>query len=167
MLAKESPQWRLRESVYKSCVSITKHLGEETFIGQLQPVYFSFLTDSVNEVRKTGVRYLADLVSVLSNNWVVSELLPKLNEFYHQELGFVSRRTVLHAMGHLNLEPDQFLPIFTEAGKDKVANIRLVLCKVIKRLSDRMDITAFKQILQELSRDADKDVKYFAIQALR
>ncbi|CAG9321282.1 unnamed protein product [Blepharisma stoltei] len=166
-LAKEAPQWRLRESVYKSCVSIAQALGEDVFIGLLQPIYFNFLTDTVNEVRKTGVRKVADLVQVLSQNWVLAEFLPKLEDLYHQDLGYISRRTVLHALSHLTLEADQFIPIFTEAAKDKVANIRLVLCKVIKRLSSRIDIAPFKTMLQELSRDPDKDVKYFAIQALK
>lgn len=166
-LAKEAPQWRLREAVYKGCVAIAKNLGEDSFITQLQPIYFSFLTDSVNEIRKTGVRNLSELVAVLSPDWVSAELLPKLEDLYHQDLGYITRRTVLHALGHLSLDPDQFTQIFSVAAKDKVANIRLVLCKVIKRLSTRIDISAFKAILQDLSRDSDKDVKYFAVQALR
>ncbi|CAG9332244.1 unnamed protein product [Blepharisma stoltei] len=43
-LAKESPQWRLRESVYKCCVSIAKYLGGGVFIELLQPIFFNFLS---------------------------------------------------------------------------------------------------------------------------
>ncbi|CAG9332245.1 unnamed protein product [Blepharisma stoltei] len=96
----------------------------------------------------------------------MAELLPRLQEFYHQDLGYISRRTVLYILGHLPLDPDQLIPIFTEASQDRVPNIRLILCKSLNRLRSKMDISPFTPILQVLSDDPDNDVKYFALQAL-
>ncbi|CAG9311872.1 unnamed protein product [Blepharisma stoltei] len=166
-LVKESPQWRLRKTVIKSCVDITRHLGEEAFIRHLQPIYMSFLTDPVNDVREAGIEELNILATVMTPEWTVAEFLTKLEEIYHSQANCIARITILRAMGSIYVNPDQYVPIFNEAARDKVANVRLILCKVIKKLSSKIDVSQFRNLLQDLSRDADKDVKYYAQQALR
>lgn len=150
-----------------SCVEITRHLGEEAFIRHLQPIYLSFFTDSVNDVRESGVNSLTTLTTIMTPEWIVGDLIPKLEDAYHNQSNFVTRITVLRGMGSIFVNPDQYAPIFNEAAKDKVANVKLVLCKTLKKLSAKIDISQFRNILQDLSRDGDKDVKFYALQALR
>ncbi|OMJ90390.1 hypothetical protein SteCoe_7309 [Stentor coeruleus] len=165
-LSKDSPQWRLREAVIKSCVDICKQLGDEIFTRSLQDIYFNFLIDPICEIRNSGVQTLTEVVSLLGDDWVTAELLPKLQDIYHQR-NSVFRITVLHALSKLNLTVDQLTTMVYYAAKDNVPNVRLVLCKVMKEISAKSDISSLKNVLQELSKDADKDVRFYALAALR
>ncbi|OMJ76495.1 hypothetical protein SteCoe_24117 [Stentor coeruleus] len=165
-LSKDSPQWRLRESVIRSCVTICKQLGDEIFTRSLQDIYFNFFIDPVSEVRNSGVETLTEIIIELGDEWVIAELLPKLQDIYHQR-NFITRITVLHALSKLNLTVDQMSTMIYFAAKDNVPNVRLVLCKVMKEIGSRTDISSLKNVLQELAKDADKDVRYYALAALR
>ncbi|OMJ69527.1 hypothetical protein SteCoe_32720 [Stentor coeruleus] len=165
-LSKDVPQWRIRESVIIACVDITKFLGDEIFTRSLQDIFFNFLTDTVSEVRLTGIIKLGELVRILGDDWVNAELYPKLQDIYHQK-NSVIRITVLHALAKLNLTVDQLSTMVYFAAKDNVANVRLVLCKVMKEIGAKNDISTLKNVLQELCKDTDKDVRYFALAALR
>ena len=142
--SKNAPQWRLREAVNSACVDITKHLGDEIFTRSLQDIYFNFLSDPISEVRVNGTQKLSDLISVLGDDWVSAELYPKLQDIYHQR-NSLTRITVLHALSRLNLSVDQLSTIVYFAAKDNVANVRLVLCKIMKEISLRADISGLKK----------------------
>jgi hypothetical protein len=142
--SKNAPQWRLREAVNSSCVDITKHVGEEIFTRSLQDIYFNFLTDPISEVRVAGTSKLSLLVGSLGADWVSTELYPKLQDIYHQR-NSLTRITVLHALAKLNLSVDQLSTIVYFAAKDNVANVRLVLCKVLKEIGSRVDISGLKK----------------------
>ena len=142
--SKNAPQWRLREAVNSSCVDITKHLGDEIFTRSLQDIYFNFLIDPISEVRVSGTSKLAELVTCLGDDWVSTELYPKLQDIYHQR-NSLTRITVLHALAKLNLSVDQLSTIVYFAAKDNVAVVRLVLCKVLKEIGSRADISGLKK----------------------
>jgi serine/threonine-protein phosphatase 2A regulatory subunit A len=144
VLSKDSPQWRLRQTAIKCCVDVCKVLGDEIFTRSLQDVYFNFLTDPISEVRNSGIETLSDVISVLGDDWANAELLPKLQDIYHQR-NFLIRITVLHALAKLNLSIDQLSTMIYFAAKDNVPNVRLVLCKVMKEISTRSDISSLKK----------------------
>ena len=143
-ISKDSPQWRLREAAIKSCVEICKHLGDEIFTRSLQDIYFNFLSDPISEVRNSGTESLSDVVSVLGDDWVNAELMPKLQDIFHSR-NFVTRITVLHALGKLNLSIDQLSTMVYFAAKDNVPNVRLVLCKVMKEISEKADVSSLNK----------------------
>ena len=143
-LSRDAPQWRLREAVIYSCVDICRHLGDEIFTRSLQDIYFNFLTDPISEVRLSGVKSLGEIIVVLGDDWVNAELLPKLQDIYHQR-NFLIRITVLHALSKLNLTVDQLSTMVYFAAKDNVANVRLVLCNVMKEIGGRSDISSLKK----------------------
>jgi len=118
-------------------------------------------------VREAGIEELNVLTTIMTPEWTVAEFLTKLEEIYHNQANCIARVTIIKAMGSIYVNPDQYVPIFNEAARDKVANVRLVLCKTIKKLSAKIDVSQFRNLLQDLSRDPDKDVKYYAQQALR
>ena len=134
----------MREAVIKSCVDICQHLGDEIFTRSLQDIYFNFLTDPISEVRQSGIQSLSELIAVLGDDWVNAELLPKLQDIYHQR-NFIIRITVLHVLSKLNLSIDQLSTMVYFAAKDNVANVRLVLCKVMKEIGAKSDITSLKK----------------------
>ena len=143
-LSKDSPQWRLREAVIRCCVDICKHLGDEIFTRSLQDIYFNFLSDPISQVRNSGVETLSDIITILGDDWVTAELLPKLQDIYHQRNSII-RITVLHAISKLNLTVDQLSTMIYFAAKDNVPNVRLVLCKVMKEIGSRSDISSLKK----------------------
>lgn len=143
-LCKDAPQWRLREAIIRCCVDICKHLGDEIFTRSLQDIYFNFLVDPISEVRCSGVKTLSEIIAVLGDDWVNAELLPKLQDIYHQR-NFLIRITVLHVLAKLNLTVDQLSTMVYFAAKDNVANVRLVLCKVMKDIAARSDISSLKK----------------------
>jgi len=69
-LAKEPPQWRLREMTILLTVKLAKVLGQEVFISKLEDIFFLFLSDSVASVRESGVRAVGDLCTIMTNDWV-------------------------------------------------------------------------------------------------
>lgn len=143
-IGKDSPQWRLREAVVKACVDLCKALGDEIFTRSLQDIYFAFLTDPVSEVRVSGVETIPEVVSILGDDWVTAELLPMLQDIYHQKNSII-RVNVLHALGKVKLTVDQLSTMVYFAAKDNVANVRLVLCKVMKEISKRTDISQLRR----------------------
>ena len=143
-IGKDPSQWRLRAAVIRACVDICKVLGDEIFIRSLQDIYFGFLNDPVSEVRLSGVETIADIVTVLGDEWVTAEFLPKLQDIYHRD-NFVARINVLHALAKVRLSVDQMSTIFYFAAKDSVPNVRLVLCKVMKEIAGKMDISQLRK----------------------
>jgi serine/threonine-protein phosphatase 2A regulatory subunit A len=143
-LSKYSPQWRLRETVIKASVDITKHLGDEIFTRSFQDIFFNFITDPISQVRYSGIEKLSELVGLLGDDWVNAEFFPKLQDIYHQKNSFI-RITVLHCLSKLNLSTDQLSTMIYFAAKDNVPNVRLVLCKVMKEISSKNDISSLKK----------------------
>ena len=143
-LSKDSPQWRLREAVIHCCVDICKNLGDEIFTRSLQDIYFNFLSDPISQVRNAGVDTLSEILSVLGDEWATVELLPKLQDIYHQRNSII-RITILHAISKLNLTVDQLSTMIYFAAKDNVPNVRLVLCKIMKEIGERSDISSLKK----------------------
>ena len=95
-------------------------------------------------MRVAGTCKLAELVTCLGDDWVSTELYLKLQDIYHQR-NSLTRITVLHALAKLNLSVDQLSTIVYFAAKDNVANVRLVLCKVMKEIGGRADISGLKK----------------------
>jgi serine/threonine-protein phosphatase 2A regulatory subunit A len=143
-ISKDSPQWRLREAAIRACVEICKVLGDEIFTRSLQDIYFNFLLDPISEVRTSGVDTLPEVVKVLGDEWVTAELLPKLQDVYHQKNSII-RINILQCLAKINLTVDQLSTMIYFAAKDNVANVRLVLCKVMKEIAKKSDISMLKK----------------------
>lgn len=62
------------------------------------------------------------------------------------------------------------VPILLKSCKDPVPNVRFCVAKLVKKLLSKMDpgtvASKVKPALSDLSSDADKDVQYYAKQAL-
>lgn len=56
------------------------------------------------------------------------------------------------------------MALLNQAVRDPVPNVRFALCKVAKQLGGRA--TSLRSVIEELAKDADPDVAYFASQAL-
>jgi len=143
--AKEAPQWRVRETVFKVVGELCKVLVrdssfEEVFSSgdnSFQETFLQFLSDSVCQVRETGLKVLEELSSLMPSEWVSSALLPKLKAAFEENLSYLHRITLLWALSKVKLSSDELLPILTKASKDPVPNVRFVVCKVIGQHQDK------------------------------
>lgn len=169
-------QWRVRSSVYDLLSDLGAALGKETFQRSLKDVFFGFLTDTAASVRNQGILKLGDLADSFGNEWVVDEIIPKLNDIYDQDKqGYLYRMCVINAGIEVsrNLSKSQInthiVPILLKACSDSVANVRITVCKAIKKLVSTSEGASvgsnFKSTLADLVSDSDKDVKHFAMVA--
>jgi serine/threonine-protein phosphatase 2A regulatory subunit A len=165
-LARDSTNWRVRESVYQVIAEFGRQFGAELFVKNLQEIYFWFFSDVVASVRESGVESLKVLSTSLQGDWMTAHLLPKLREVFFKEQSFLGRITVIKAVSQAPLSSDNLLQFLTAASKDTVANVRFVLCRQVPHFIDRVEKTALRAMLQDLATDPDKDVRFFAKEAL-
>jgi len=59
---------------------------------------------------------------------------------------------------------EKVLPLILKTGKDQVPNVRFTVIKILKTLHFKSDTV--KQLLNDLSNDPDRDVSFFAQDAL-
>ena len=166
-------QWRVRSAVYDLLSDLGTALGKDSFQRSLKDIFFGFLTDTAASVRNQGIKKLGDLAVSFRNDWVVSEVIPKLNDIYGQEKqGYLYRMCVINAGIEVSrsLSKSQIntniVPIMLKACTDSVANVRITVCKAIKRLVSTSEGASvgsnFKSTLTDMVNDSDKDVAHFA-----
>lgn len=78
-------QWRVRSAVYDLLADIGMHLGKDVFHKHLKEIFFGFLTDTAASVRNEGIKKMGELASSFRSDWIIDEVVPKLNEIYDQE----------------------------------------------------------------------------------
>ncbi len=166
-------QWRVRSSVYDLLSDLGAALGKETFQRTLKDIFFGFLTDTAASVRNQGILKLGDLSDSFGSDWVIDEIIPKLNDIYDQDKqGYLYRMCVINAGIEISrcMSKSQInthiVPIMLKACSDSVANVRITVCKAIKKLVSTSEGASagsnFKSTLADLVNDSDKDVKHFA-----
>lgn len=165
-LARESPNWRVRDAVSALVVELGQVLGLDTFTRSLEDIYFQFLGDSTQAVREAGVERTSLLAMALGRDWVQMRLLPKLHEIFDRETGYLGRSTVLHILSKVPLTSDLIEPFLLSALEDRVPNVRFNLCKAALLLKRQVDPAVLRRILQPLVQDADQDVRFYAQAAL-
>lgn len=166
-------QWRVRSAVYNLLADLGMNLGKDSFHKHLREIFFGFLTDTAASVRNQGIVKLGELAVSYRNDWVIDEVVPKLNEIYDQEKqGYLYRMCVINAGIEVSrsLSKSQInahiVPIMLKACSDSVANVRITVCKAIKKLVSLPEGAAvgsnFKSTLADMVNDSDKDVAHFA-----
>mmetsp|Transcript_22692 Transcript_22692/g.26050 ORF Transcript_22692/g.26050 Transcript_22692/m.26050 type:complete len:238 (+) Transcript_22692:1027-1740(+) len=166
-------QWRVRSAVYDLIADLGISLGKEPFHKNLKEIFFGFLTDTAASVRNEGIKKLGELSISYRSDWVIDEVVPKLNEIYDQDKqGYLYRMCVINAGIEIarSLSKTQInahiVPIMLKACTDSVANVRITVCKAIKKLVSIPEGAScgsnFKSTLSDMINDSDKDVAHFA-----
>jgi len=173
----EDKKWRVREATYQTLIDLAlSYQSLDVFQKHIEPIFFGFLKDKANTIRELGTSKLIALVQVYKTEWLLNSCLPKLNDALKKDNGYLYRITALNCLRAIAqvCPPDtlneKILPIFLKNAKDEVPNVRFVVVKIIKSLLVKFDSNTFasqiKPCLQELTQDSDKDVSYFAQEAL-
>lgn len=69
-------QWRVRQTVFKLLVTLSKTYGLEMYNKHLQAIFMTYLTNSAASVRKVGVKGARELADVFKEQWVIKEFVP-------------------------------------------------------------------------------------------
>lgn len=166
-------QWRVRSAVYNLLADLGVSLGKEAFQKNLKDIFFGFLTDTAASVRNQGITKLGELAVSYRNDWVIDEVVPKMNDIYDQDKqGYLYRMCVINAGVEVarSLSKSQInthiVPIMLKACTDSVANVRITVAKAIKKLVSLPEGSSvgsnFKSALTDMINDSDKDVAHFA-----
>jgi len=173
----DEKRWRVREATYDVLVDLALLFqNADLFIKQIEPLFFGFLKDRANTIRETGIKKLPALIQVFKNTWFLNNCLPKLVEILNKQNTYLLRITGLYCLKAAaqalpsEVVSEKILPILLKNGKDEVPNVRIVIVKIIKSLILKFDNNTVsfqvKPLLQELSNDTDKDVQFYAQEAL-
>ncbi|CAE7770075.1 Ppp2r1b, partial [Symbiodinium microadriaticum] len=170
--------WRVRRQICLSMPAIMKSMGNDFFVENFLDDFQSAFKDSVAEVRVSTGECLADMCMSSSPSWVYDRVFPTVKAMASDEYAY--RVGMLHALRTL-LSADltdrfqgEVVGLLLAAAADVVANVRLTVaiilgeaCRKITGTNSNAMIAQIKPVLQELEGDKDKDVKYFAQEALK
>jgi serine/threonine-protein phosphatase 2A regulatory subunit A len=144
-LAKDSTNWRIREAVIITCCDLVPFVSFEIFERDLQDIFFLFLTDSVSNVRETGVAYIKKICENAREDWILSKLVSKLSDASSSQLGYLYRMTAIRSIAVSSIPIDRVFSLLKEAAQDPVPNVRLSVCKLIVDSPSRFDLTGVRQ----------------------
>ncbi|CAD8095895.1 unnamed protein product [Paramecium sonneborni] len=174
----EDPKWRVRKETMQTVIQLALTIKNiDVFLKQLEPVYVLFLKDRAAEVRTIGLCRLNDLIQTYKIDWALGSFFSKCLEVLNKDTGFLYRINALYAIQHIGqvadgpMIQDKLWPIVHKCLKDNVPNIKFVSIRVAKSLSKRIDhqgtLNQIKQAINELIDDNDRDVKFYAQEALQ
>jgi serine/threonine-protein phosphatase 2A regulatory subunit A len=175
-LAQDS-NWRTRLAVLEQIPVLCRLHGRDFFESKLENLFLSFFGDSVHAVRTALTDQIGKLAEFLGEEWTTQHFLQKVLSLYSLTSPYSTRVAILQTLPNIanvirNADDvhKMVLPILEKGCTDPVANVRFVACQaisVIAHTGKRSHIR--KSVIQELDnlmKDADSDVQYFAERAL-
>jgi len=172
----EDRQWRVRLAIIQYIPLLASQLGVEFFDEKLGNLCMTWLGDSVYSIREAATTNLKKLTEVFGVDWAQSHIIPKVLALYTHP-NYLYRITTLFAVIGLStitggeVINTTFLPLVIRMAADPVPNIRFNVAKTLHTLIPHLDSTAVqtkvKPCLSKLFDDTDRDVKFYASQALQ
>ncbi|CAK61709.1 unnamed protein product (macronuclear) [Paramecium tetraurelia] len=174
----DDPKWRVRKETMQTIIQLALTVkNPDVFNKQLESVFVMFLKDRAAEVRSMGLSQLPALIATYKQEWAVGNFLSKCVETLSKDVGSLYRINALYAIQQISfavdgpVAQDRLWPIVQKCLKDTVPNIRFVSIRVAKSLSKKIDnqqtLNQIKQAINELVEDPDRDVKFYAQEALQ
>jgi len=173
----EDKKWRVREQIYNTLFDLANtYQSQDIFTKHIENLLFGFLKDRAQTIRENSIKRLPSLLQIYKHDWLMNSCLPRFNEILNKQNGYAFRISGLYSLQSIaqslstEIVTDKILPILMKNSKDDVPNVKLVAVRIIKSLLLKFESNTvnnyIKPLLQELSNDVDKDVKYFAQEAL-
>lgn len=167
--------WRVRKQLLIAMPAIVKHMGQDFFIDHFLAPTLSLLKDQVDEVRTACCVIVPQIAAVSDPNWVHEAIFPSVKSMAAGE--YLVRLSMIAALeGFLRLDTlsekfhGEVLTLLVATGTDKVPNIRIRAAQAMNAALTAPHAEPFKDKLQvalnELLKDKDRDVKYFASKAV-
>ncbi|XP_059841239.1 serine/threonine-protein phosphatase 2A 65 kDa regulatory subunit A alpha isoform-like [Hypanus sabinus] len=171
----EDSKWRVRLAIMEHMPLLAGLLGVDFFNDNLNFLCMMWLVDQVHAVREAAANNLAKLVEKFGKDWAESIIVPKVLAMA-SDPNYLHRMTTLFCINVLSelcgqeITTRHMLPTVLQLADDQVANIRFNVAKTLKKIGPVLDADTLqnevKPILGKLSQDQDRDVKYFAEEAM-
>jgi len=172
----EDRQWRVRMAIIEYVPLLSAQLGVEFFNEKLSQLSMTWLGDSVYSVREAAIGNLTKLIKLFGTEWAQSTIIPKVLNL-HSHANYLFRLTCLFAISSFTevtasaAIESAILPIVIKMSADPVPNIRFNVAKTLQAICAKIDrqvvLDRVKPALQALLDDQDRDVKFYAGQALQ
>ncbi|KAK1934208.1 Protein phosphatase 2A scaffold subunit [Phytophthora citrophthora] len=169
-------QWRVREAVILSIPALAGSLGGQYFQEHLLEIYVSAFTDMVGEVRLSATKILPQLLESLGSDYVLQNVMPRLNQIFDKSVIYQERVNVLHALKQMAVEKVSsdlltlMMTLAIRGAHDKIPNVRFVASMTLEQLCKFADASMVaaqvRPCLTEMVNDSDMDVKYYSSIAL-
>jgi serine/threonine-protein phosphatase 2A regulatory subunit A len=171
----EDRQWRVRLAIIEAMPLLAEQLGVNFFDQKLCGLCKDWLGDNVFSIREAAALNLLKLTQVFGCEWAQSHLIPQVLDiqshanYLHRLTSLIAIKVLAEAFQGEVLQT-LLLPPVLRMAEDPVPNIRFNVCKTLKELVPKVDSTTMnaqiKPVLTGMAQDADRDVKFFANQAL-
>ncbi|CDW78034.1 serine threonine-protein phosphatase 2a 65 kda regulatory subunit a beta isoform-like [Stylonychia lemnae] len=172
----QDKNWRIKLSVVEQFPILAKQLGEVFFNEKLSPICITWLSDNIFSIREAALNNLKQLTEIFGVTWATKYVVPQLLSLQVNS-NYLHRLTPLFGIAQMSqVMPSEaikklFLPVLATLSQDQIPNIRMNVAKSIHsilpyakgnvELEDKL-----KQMLRELAKDQDQDVKYYSARAL-
>lgn len=110
------------------------------FETHFEKIYLTFFEDRIFQLRKIAVTEMKAISKVNKNSltYLMNVMMPLITKLTGHKTDYLKRSTGLYSLSkvvQLNTDNNMSLtPIFQTAAKDKVPNIRMIVCKVFKEI---------------------------------
>lgn len=175
--AQKDPAWRVRKQWCLVMPGVAKHMGAAYFVDNMLALYLELFKDGVNDVRIAMGSSLADMISSMSSPWVYENIFPSVRALSSGD--FLLRLTMLESLKSILRSDvsDRFrgeaLQLVLSLVSDTVPNVKIAVAKTLTLVCERggddssANRALIRPMLADLEADKDKDVKYFAVEALK
>ena len=163
--------------VFELIADLAVVFGKDVYVKHLQSIFMSYLTNTAASVRQMGVKKSAILAETFKEQWIMNDYIPVVTNHYTvDKKGYNYRMCCLNSlaavMPYITKEQitQHIVPIFLKAAKDDIPNVKFCMSKIVKENKQYIDTNVYSNQmvgpLKEMTNDTDKDVAYFAQEAL-
>ena len=164
----DDPNWRVRHATVLLLPSLASLMAAATFSAAFD--LERLITDATSLVRIDTLKACASIAKLpsYSQRWVESDVLPVLCA-RHSERDYQKRAVLLEGLAELAAHTGQpaleesLLPKALDMARDKVPNLRLILCRSLQRAAPHLSAATLSDkvlpALEALENDDDMDVR--------
>ncbi|KAF8922546.1 armadillo-type protein [Mucidula mucida] len=177
----EDKSWRVRQAIIEYIPLLAKQLGKPFFDEQLGNLCMSWLGDTVFSIRESATINLKKLIEVFGLDWGKVAIVPRVmgmgtHPNYLFRMTTVQAITIIAPALNLEIVSTEILDPLLQLASDGIPNIRFNVAKALEVLGTSYGSTPegtallaqrIKPALDQLSKDPDADVQYFASRALK
>ena len=165
----EDQKWRIRLAILENIPTLAKQLGKGVFEAKLFEIVMTSVDDSIFNIREAACICLADLALLFGEQFTNESIIPKMSELSSSG-NYLKRITCLiigkELMKKNSCQLSAYINIVKTLTNDKVPNVRFNVAKTLAVAKNTNEATAVKACLTELKKDEDRDVVFYAEDAL-
>lgn len=172
----QDKNWRVRKHLIEAMPAILRQMGQDHFTENYIADFLPSLGDEVEEVRNSAANILPLLAHASTPLWIQETIFPTVKQL-STEGDFIHRISFLNSLRAL-MEVDlpesfhtEVITLMIASTNDGVPNVRLRAAQVLGFTASKLGVEGsraqIRPVLNELAQDKDRDVQYFANEALK